>query len=93
VHHACEVETSLMMVLASGLVKHDRIPEAYGGVADSNAGASWHARPARFRSFKEYTPSGVNGDARRASPQKGERLLALCVEGLAGTLRDPAVWS
>ena len=93
VHHACEVETSLMMLLAPGLVKHDRLPEAFGGVAGSNAGASWYAKPARFRSFKEFTPSGVNGDARRASRQKGERLLALCVEGLAGTLRDAALWS
>jgi creatinine amidohydrolase len=93
VHHACEVETSLMMVVAPALVKHDRIPEAFGGVAGSNAGASWYAKPTRFRSFQEFTPSGVNGDARRASPQKGERLLALCVEGLAGTLRDPALWS
>jgi creatinine amidohydrolase len=30
VHHACEVETSLMMVLAPGMVKHERLPEAFG---------------------------------------------------------------
>jgi creatinine amidohydrolase len=93
VHHACEVETSLMMVLAPDLVKRDRIPEAHGGVAGANAAQSWYARPARFRSFKDFTPSGVNGDARRASPQKGEKILAICVEGLAGYLRDTALWS
>ena len=30
VHHACEVETSMMMVVAPDTVKHDRLPEAYG---------------------------------------------------------------
>jgi creatinine amidohydrolase len=95
VHHACEVETSLMMVLAPDTVKLDRIPEAFGGVAGSNAagGGNWYATPARFRSFKDFTPSGVNGDARRASPEKGSKLLAICADGLAATLRDPSLWS
>jgi len=30
VHHACEVETSMMMVVAPATVKHDRLPEAFG---------------------------------------------------------------
>jgi creatinine amidohydrolase len=94
VHHACEVETSLMMVLAPDTVKPERIPEAYGGVAGSNAAAqSWYATPTRFRSFKEFTPSGVNGDARRASREKGEKLLAICTDGLAAILRDEKLWS
>jgi creatinine amidohydrolase len=95
VHHACEVETSLMMVLAPDLVKLDRIPEAFGGVAGSNAagGGNWYAMPARFRSFKDFTPSGVNGDARRASREKGEKLLAICADGLAQYLRDEQLWS
>jgi creatinine amidohydrolase len=95
VHHACEVETSLMMVLAPETVKPDRIPEAFGGVAGSNAAgaANWYATPTRFRSFKEFTPSGVNGDARRASREKGEKLLAICADGLAQYLRDPQLWS
>ncbi len=95
VHHACEVETSLMMVLAPDSVKRDRISEAFGGVAGTNApgGGDWYATPTRFRSFKELTASGVNGDARRASREKGEKLLAICVDGLAGKLRDEKLWS
>jgi creatinine amidohydrolase len=93
VHHACEVETSLMMVLAPDTVRHERLPEAFGGVAGSNAPDAWYAQPSRFRSFKELTPSGVNGDARRASRQKGEKLLAICAEGLAATLRSDKLWS
>jgi creatinine amidohydrolase len=93
VHHACEVETSLMMVVAPDLVKRDRLSEAFGGVAGSNAPDTWYAKPARFRSFKDFTPSGVNGDARRASRAKGEKLLAICADGLAAALRDEKLWS
>lgn len=92
VHHACEVETSLMMVVAPDMVRHDRIPEAFGGISGSNGPDTWHSVPARFRSFKELTASGVNGDARRASREKGEKILAICAEGLAGTLRNKEIW-
>jgi creatinine amidohydrolase len=92
VHHACEVETSLMLVLAPDMVKRDRLPEAFGGVADPNAREKPSAVPARFRSFKEFTPTGVNGDARRASQQKGEKLLAICVDGVAAALRNTKIW-
>jgi creatinine amidohydrolase len=93
VHHACEVETSLMMVLAPETVKRDRLAEAFGGVVGSNAPGGWYPTPARFRSFKEFTPSGVNGDARRASREKGEKLLAICADGLAAALRDEKIWT
>jgi creatinine amidohydrolase len=93
VHHACEVETSLMMVVAPDTVKHDRLAEAFGGVAGSNTPDAWYAQPARFRSFRDLTASGVNGDARRATREKGEKLLAICAGGLADTLRSAALWS
>ena len=80
VHHACEVETSLMMVLAPGTVKHERLPEAFGAMGNSKRPSGWYLVPTRFRSFKEVTPSGVLGDARRASRDKGEKVLALLRE-------------
>jgi len=92
VHHACEVETSLMLLLAPDTVNKERLPDAYGGIAGPNAGDRWQTLPARFRSFKQLTPSGVNGDARRASRDKGERLFAICVQGIAGTLRNEKIW-
>jgi len=92
VHHACEVETSLMLLLAPDTVKKERLPDAYGGIAGPHAGDRWQTLPARFRSFKQLTPSGVNGDARRASRDKGERLFAICVQGIAGTLRNEKIW-
>jgi creatinine amidohydrolase len=47
---------------------------------------------ARFRSFRDATPSGVIGDARRASAEKGEKLIAACRDGLVAVLRDPQLW-
>ena len=92
VQHACEVETSLMMVLAPDTVKHDRIGEAFGRRGNGPAGA-FRTIPMRFRSFKDVTDSGVNGDARRASRQKGEKLLAVCAEGLANALANEKLWA
>jgi creatinine amidohydrolase len=87
--HACEVETSLMMVVAPAAVKHERLPEAFGLLG----GDPRKAFPAnRFLSFKDITPSGVIGDARRASAAKGEKLLAIYAEGLAAALRNKPMW-
>jgi len=74
-----------MMVIAPDLVRHERIAEAYGALEPSN---EWRTVPARFRSFKETTPSGVHGDARRASSAKGEKLLENLAGGLADLLRS-----
>jgi len=87
VHHACEVETSLMLVLAPGLVKRERIPEAYGMLGADPHGVL-RGPPARFRPFKEITASGVIGDARRASREKGEKLLEVLAGGLADLLKS-----
>jgi creatinine amidohydrolase len=89
VHHACEVETSLMMVLAPEPVKRDRIPDAFG-LLDGDPRKAFRAT--RFHDFTVMTPSGVIGDARRASSAKGEKLLAVCAEGLAATLMNAKMW-
>ena len=89
VHHACEAETSLMMVVAPDTVRREKLPEAHGPAHSSTPPAGI----ARYRSFRDVTPSGVIGDARRANAQKGEKLMAACRDGIAAVLRDPATWS
>jgi creatinine amidohydrolase len=85
VQHACEVETSMMMVVAPDTVKHDRLPQAFGMLN----GDPRKAYPAsRFQSFTNITESGVIGDARRANTDKGAKLLKVCAEGLAATLKN-----
>ena len=89
VRHACEAETSLMLVLAPETVRLDALQAAHGP-------AHVHRRPlalGQYRSFRDFTPSGVVGDARRASAAKGERLLAVCCQALIAALEDPQTWT
>jgi creatinine amidohydrolase len=86
--HACEVETSMMMALAPDHVREAHLGAAFGGPAvDSSA----LMRPlvAQYRSFAEMTPSGVRGDARTANREKGEKLVAACVQALAAWISGP----
>lgn len=84
VQHACEVETSMMMVLAPGCVREARLTEAHG----ARDGLPGRPTVARHRSFQEMTQSGVIGDARRASLAKGQACLDACADALADLLRE-----
>lgn len=98
--HACEAETSMMMALAaatgSELVRQDMLPKAYqeGYHKDAYGSAAVPPPPALlvWRSFKDMTASGVRGDARRASAEKGERLFKAVSERLAEQLIAGAPW-
>ena len=48
---------------------------------------------AGLESFKDVTPSGVIGDARRATPEKGEQLMASAARLLADALLAGAPWN
>lgn len=84
VQHACEVETSMMMVLAPGSVREPRLAEAFG----ARDGLPGRPTVSRHRSFREMTETGVIGDARRATPAKGQACLEACADALAGLLRE-----
>ncbi|MBX9619636.1 MAG: creatininase family protein [Hyphomicrobiales bacterium] len=92
VHHACEAETSMMMAIRPDLVLNDRLNEAHGPFALD--GTSPLNRPLNhWRSFKEITDSGVIGDARRATPAKGETLMAAAAAALATKLIAGEPWA
>lgn len=92
VHHACEAETSMMMALSPQFVATGRLKEAFGPMPAD--GSSPLNRPInRWRSFKELSPSGVIGDARRASAQKGEKLINAAVEALAKRVIAGEPWA
>ncbi|THA76049.1 creatininase family protein [Streptomyces sp. A0642] len=86
--HACEGETSMMMAVFPELVHAEHLPRAHGPRITLPAESPepvYMAVP-----FDRITPSGVAGDARVASPEKGERLLAGCSAALADIIvRDP----
>ena len=80
----------MMMVVAPDTVKHDRLPEAYG-MLNGDPRKAYPA--ARYLPFKDnLTATGVIGDARRANASKGEKLLKVCAEGLAATLKNKEMW-
>ncbi len=84
VQHACEVETSMMMVLAPGSVREPRLGEAFG----ARDGLPGRPTVSRHRTFRDITETGVIGDARRATPAKGQACLDACADALAGLLRE-----
>lgn len=91
VMHACEAETSMVMALLPEAVRPDRLPDAHGPHSTRPEGQP--AAMIRRRSFKDVTPSGVIGDARSASAEKGKALLEAAAERIAGELASPRLWS
>jgi len=90
VMHACEAETSMMMAAHPDLVDRSRLNEAHGPAFD--IAGSLQPSLKRFRSFAELTPSGVAGDARKASTKKGEALFEAYAAALARRLLAGEPW-
>ncbi len=90
--HACEAETSMMMVLTPDLVDRSALAKLKGpdgqGLSEISAGGAY-----RWFSFAERTHNGVIGDPATASPTKGEKLLAAAAEGVARMLLNPELWA
>lgn len=90
VMHACEAETSMMLATHPELVITERLADAHGPecalLSDPVPISLW-------RSFEEITPTGVAGDARSATADKGERMLAACSRRLAEQLGDERTWT
>lgn len=89
--HACEGETSLMMAIAGDLVRTEKFEEAASStIKPTNAppGIS------RFYSFAERAPqTGVMGDPRKSSAEKGEAILAIHKRLIVDAIRNESVWS
>ena len=89
VMHACEAETSMMMAIQPGSVRRENIARAVPTRAISPAPPGFK----RHRSFAGMTDTGVIGDPRAASAEKGERLLEVASTRLADELARPELWS
>lgn len=89
--HACEAETSMMMALMPEAVRRGRLEEAHGPASTRVEGQP--PALAMRRSFREISPSGVVGDARVATAEKGERLLDAISARMAEILLAPRLWA
>ena len=91
--HACEAETSMMMVCApetvddSDLAAHN-VP--YGNGPDFlTAGKAAY----RWRPLAHATPNGVIGMPEKSTSAKGEALLEIGSQALADLITDPETWA
>ena len=90
IHHACEGETSLWLHLDPSQVRMDQIANS---VSPGNFDASGQA-VTRFWSFSERAPvTGVRGDARAATAEKGKIIFEAMAAGLARELCDASLWA
>jgi creatinine amidohydrolase len=89
VEHACEAETSMVMAVQPDCVRHDAIARAIPRKAVPPAPPGFK----RQRSFAEMTDTGVLGDPRAATAEKGERLLEAASTRLAQELARPELWA
>jgi len=89
IRHACEGETSLMMALAPDLVRHDKLSGAVGPARTTPLPLGVD----RYRSFRSFSETGVVGDARKATKEKGDRLAAVCRDAIVAVLKDPEAWA
>lgn len=91
VQHACEAETSMMLAVAPHLVRQETLSEAFG--PSKPMGAALTQPLQTWVSFKAMTPTGVLGDARKATAAKGERLLDTAAQALAERLLKGEPWA
>ena len=88
VQHACEAETSLLLHVAPHLVHADRIADSL-----SEGGISAGEVFSRALSFAERAPrTGVRGDPRAATAEKGAAILDALATGVARAVDDAALW-
>lgn len=89
VEHACEAETSMMLALRPDCVRPGNIARAVPRRSLPPAPPGFK----RHRGFVELTDTGVMGDPRAASAEKGERLLDAASTRLADELARAELWA
>ena len=89
VRHACEAETSMLLRLKPELVDRDAI-RAIGDTPMEVLTS--HKGMYRYRSFRDFTESGVIGDPSVATAEKGERLLDAAAQAVAEAVTVPGFW-
>ncbi|MDG2199119.1 MAG: creatininase family protein [SAR324 cluster bacterium] len=88
VRHAGEAETSMMLALEPELVNQSTLNQADGTLEIPFYGSG----VSRWVSFKEVSANGVIGSPSVATAAKGELLLEVAAEGIAGVLQNTALW-
>lgn len=90
VGHACEFETSLMMLIDPELVRKDKIVKGKNqpGLDWAQADLLHGPQASYYRTMRQLTPNGIYGDPRAASLEKGEKITEVVVQSLLTVVRD-----
>lgn len=93
IQHACEAETSMMMVCEPALVDDSDL--AAHNVPHGNEPDFLAAGRAayRWRPLSHATHNGVLGHPEKANTAKGEQLLDLGADAIAALICDPETWA
>ena len=91
--HSDELETSLYLYLASDRVKMDEAVAGNDVVGKYVSSDSVSANPARFNDYwGRWTKTGVHGDPRTATSEKGKIIFEAAVSGLIELVDEWRAW-
>jgi creatinine amidohydrolase len=87
--HACELETSAYLAIDPDAVDMDKAVDERGFPAGEHAFMDWADGPLKVMPWwSSFSATGVQGDATRATAEKGEALLDAAVEECIGFVRE-----
>lgn len=88
--HACELETSLMLAIAPGLVRMELAPERQNVTVLSfdQSDMLRAGRATLYRRMSQVAPTGVSGTPREATHAKGVAALSAITGNLAGLVTE-----
>lgn len=89
--HACEIETSLMLYLEPNLVRREEITDEIVKYVPQLDPQSEKQITDKWKTI-DYSHSGVIGDPRKATPEKGEKIFKTLIQQIIKSLKqDPQV--
>ena len=92
--HACELETSMYLAIDPDAVEMDKAVDEHGYPQGKHATMDWSDGPLKIMPWwSAFSRTGIQGDARKATAEKGKTLLeaavAECVEFVHELLEKP----
>jgi creatinine amidohydrolase len=91
--HACELETSIYLAIDAGAVEMDKAVDERSYPDGEYAFMDWADGPLKVMPWwSSFSRTGVQGDATKATVEKGEALLAAAVAECVGFVRELLSW-
>jgi creatinine amidohydrolase len=91
--HACELETSIYLAIDPDAVDMDKAVDERSYPDGQYAFMDWSDGPLKVMPWwSSFSRTGVQGDATKATPEKGEALLEAAVEECVGFVRELLSW-